>query len=153
MIMVYRLVVTDKYLNTEQNRIFEIEKQDGEKIDLYNELICYLPRVEISKIPKLLDLIIQESGESFDESGWHFGPITEGEKVWVEKGTVEFYVTGYNISYPNEAVFNMALEMARKSLEAVSRLELKTKGLVDDTWIKNVEDSIPKLEAKLKAVD
>lgn len=149
--MLYILIVTDKYLGKDVERIFEVERHDREKVNLYNELICYLPRVEIAKIPKLLNLIIQESGESFDESGWHFGPITEGEKVWVEKGTVEFYVTGYNISYPNEAVFNMALEMARKSLEAVSRLELKTKGLVDDTWIKNVEDSIPKLEAKLKA--
>jgi hypothetical protein len=149
--MYYKLVITNEYLDTEQNRIFDVEKRNGEKVDLYNELICYLPRVEVSKIPQLLDLVIQEAGESFDESGWHFGPITEGEKIWVEKGFVEFYVTGYNISYPNRVVFNMALEIARKSLEAVNNLQLKEKGLVDDTWIKKVKDSIPKLDAKLDA--
>lgn len=147
--MYYKLVITNEHLDTEQSRIFDVEKQNGEKVDLYNELICYLPRVEASKIPQLLDLVIQEAGESFDESGWHFGPITEGEKIWVEKGFVEFYVTGYNISYPNKVVFNMALEIARKSLEAVNNLQLKEKGLVDDTWIRSIEESIPKLEAKL----
>lgn len=140
--MDYRLLITDKYLNQGVERIFDIVRKDNEPIDFYNNLIGYIPSRIIKEFPQFLTEIINEGGSDYNSSGFCFGPITEGEKVWLERGLVEIYVMKDKTILSAKDFFELALEFANKALEAVVTLNLKEKGIVDDTWIRSIEESI-----------
>jgi hypothetical protein len=147
--MDYRILITDKYLKQSLERIFDIERKDNEPIDFYHNLIGYIPSRKVKDFPHFLTEVINEGGIDYNSSGFCFGPITEGEKVWLEKGLVEIYVMKDKTILSAKDFFELALEFANKALEAVVILGLKEKRIVDDTWIRTIEDSIPKLQAKL----
>lgn len=131
------------------NRIFTISRVDGKQIDFNSEGIGFIPSIKTQDVPVFLSKTITEGSMSYEYSGFCFGPITEGEKVWLEKGLVEIYVMKDKTILSAKDFFELTLEFANKALEAVVTLSLKEKGIVDDAWIRSIEDSIPKLQAKL----
>jgi hypothetical protein len=82
--------------------------------------------------------------------GFSFGPITEGDQRLVDKGVVEIIGFQSKLHLPETDFLELALELAVKALEAEQLLGLKNRGLVDDKWIKEMNESISGLESRLK---
>lgn len=146
------VLADDKRLKT-FNRIFAISRVDGKQIDFNLEGIGFIPSLKVQDIPVFLSETIEEGSMSYEYSGFCFGPITEGEQVWLNAGLVEIYVMKDKTVLPTKDFFELGLEIAHRALEAVATLQLKERGFIDENWIERISESIPKLEAKLKAAD
>lgn len=132
------------------NSILDIERKDGIAVDFNKEGIGFIPSIKLQDYIPFLDEVIREGGMSYNYSGFNFGPIVEAGKVWLEDGLVEIYVMEAKTILTKRDFFELALEFANKALEAVTLLDLKNRGFVDDAWVLGIKEAIPTLEAKLK---
>ncbi|HET6226688.1 MAG TPA: hypothetical protein VFF27_10435 [Bacteroidia bacterium] len=130
--------------------LFDMRYANGDEIDFNNEGIGVLSSVKIKDIPSFLEDAINEKGLQEEYSGYHFGPVTEGEKILVPKGLVNVFIMDTNTILTKDEFYDTVLQIARKALEAVDVFHLKDKGIVDDFWTGRIKHAIPKLEAKLK---
>jgi hypothetical protein len=146
----YSVVLSEDRMGRLSNP-FYIKYSNGAEINFESEGIGFIASVKVKDIPNFLKTVTEEGQFCYNYTGYCFGPITEGEKVWLEKGYVEIYVMETKTILTNHDFFELALQLAHKSLEAVTWFDLKTKGIVDDTWIENIKLLIPQLEAKLKS--
>ena len=145
----YLITLNDQYM--EKFSIpFDICYSNGEEIDFNNEGIGLIPSVEIKNIPDYLYSMIEEKSFHREESGIFFGPITEGNEIIVEKGSVDVHIMDTSTIISKKEFFEILLQMAHKALEAVDVFQLKEKRLVDHWWIDRVKYAIPQIEAKLK---
>ena len=131
---------------------FYITYANGNEIDFNKEGIGVLVSVEVKDIPSFIENAIAEKGLQEEYAGYSFGPVTEGEKIWVEAGMVETFILDTITLLTKAEFFDIILQLAKKALEAVTIFHLKEKGLVDDVWISKVKAAIPQLEAKLKNI-
>jgi hypothetical protein len=128
---------------------FYITYSNGEEIDFNTNAIGYVAAKKIEDIPAFLQNVIEEKGQNYNSSGFWFGPVTEGDKVWVEAGMVEVYVMDVTTLISFDDFIELSLQLANKALEAVEDFQLKEKGLVDDRWIDGIKIAKLKLEEKL----
>jgi hypothetical protein len=87
--MEYELVITREYIDKGLFRLFNIKRQDGQLIDLYNNLVSTLATINIDKIPEFLKNTVSERAIQLAEYTFiHFGELIEGDVIEVSKGCV-----------------------------------------------------------------
>jgi hypothetical protein len=109
-----------------------------------------LASIKIKDIPSFLEDAIKEKGLQEEYSGYHFGPVTEGENILLPKGMVNVFIMDTNTIITEREFYDTVLQIARKALEAVDVFQLREKGLVNDFWIGRIKHAIPQLENKFK---
>ncbi len=110
----------------------------------------------IDYLPFLQNAINRSSAGYNNTSSAHFGPyeaigIDEDDYSIPENQVLLSTYTGHTFLSLLD-FYNLCLQLVEKSLEAVELYDLKGKGVVDDKWVKEMQEMTPKIKEVIRSL-
>ncbi len=138
----YSIIVRIKKINNDL-----IDEEDG--INLFNV-------IKVKQYIHFLGNSLKQIGVGYNESmATTFGPDPGSEwddisPVPANQVKLETYL-GERIILLSE-FYKLCLQLVEKSLEAVELYDLKGKGVVDDKWVKEMQEMTPKIKEVIRSL-
>lgn len=150
--MEYKLIITREYIDKGVYRLFNIERKDGQLIDIYSDLINAIAFIKIDKIPEFLkNMVLERSMQISEYTFIHFGEILEDNIIQVPADCVGIFLMDAKTIVQKRFFFELTLELAQKSLMAVNLFNLRDSEFVDEKWVESIKLVIPEIEEKIKS--
>jgi len=141
----YKIVLLESRFIKHEKPLY-IKYADGSEIDFNNEGIGYVVTRELAKIPVFLKNILEKGYDKSHYSGCMTGPVNLGDDTLLAEDLADVWVMETHTIIPVKDFYDICVQIAEKSLEAITVFNLKASGKIDNQWEEDIKSYLPKLK-------